>query len=182
MTMVSVDIREKIERAEMVLVGLGEEFQCPVCVRKLPEYERGREILTASESSWLLPAWDDYCERRAKADTGAVLEKFAGILAEKNYFVVSVAMNRSITNTSWKAGRLVMPCGTAARLQCAGKCGREPVPLSEEDSRLLEEIMDDLYEGKFRPEKSCGFGCCEDCQSSMILNNIWAGKNYDEKG
>lgn len=180
--MASVDIREKLEEAEMVLVGLGEEFQCPACVMKLPEYERGRKLLMASESPWLIPAWDDYCERRTKADTGAVLGKFADLLAGKNYFVVSVAMNRSIADAPWKAGRLVMPCGTAAKLQCAGKCGRKPVPVSEEGSRLLEEIMEELYEGKFVPGKADGFGSCENCQSAMILNNIWAGKAYNEEG
>ena len=166
----------------MILVGLGEEFQCPVSVRELPEYERGKAQLNASELSWLLPAWDDYCESRGKVDTGAVLEKFADILAEKNYFVVSVAMNRSIANAPWKAGRLVMPCGTALKLQCAGECGREPVLLSEKDDRLLEEIMEDLYEGKFQPEKAEGFERCEGCQGPMVLNNIWTGKNYNEKG
>lgn len=182
MIMASVDIREKIEKAELVLVGLGEEFQCPASVRMLPEYEMGRERLAAPELSWLLPAWDDYCERRVNADTGTVLEKFAGILAEKNYFVISVATNRSIANAPWKAGRLVMPCGTALKLQCAGGCGREPVPLSEKDNCLLEEIMEDLYEGKFQPEKAERFGSCEGCHGSMVLNNVWVGKNYNEKG
>lgn len=180
--MTSVSIREKMEEAEMVLVGLGEEFQCPASVRVLPEYETGREQLTTSGLSWLIPAWDDYCESRVKADTGAVLEKFADILAEKNYFVVSVAMNRSIANAPWKAGRLVMPCGTALKLQCAGECGKKPVPLSEKDNHLLEEIMEDLYEGKFRTEKAERFEICEDCQNPMVLNNVWVGKSYNEKG
>lgn len=180
--MTSVNIREKMEEAEMVLVGLGEEFQCPASVRMLPEYGPGRDQLTTSGLSWLLPAWDDYCESRVRADTGAVLEKLVDILAEKNYFVVSVAMNRSIANAPWKTGRLVMPCGTALKLQCAGECGREPVPLSEKDNCLLNEIMGDLYEGKFRPEKAEGFGCCEDCRSPMVLNNVWMGRNYNEKG
>ncbi|MCM1541660.1 MAG: hypothetical protein NC121_10400 [Blautia sp.] len=182
MAMESSNIREKIEAAEMILVGLGEEFQCPMSVRKLPEYERGREVLSAAEFFWLLPAWDDYCERRVKADTDIVLGKFAGILAEKNYFVVSVAMNRSVADAPWKAGRLVMPCGTAVRLQCAEGCDREPVPLTEADSRLLEEVMEDLFEGNFRPEKLKGFGYCEDCRKPGILNNIYVGKDYNEKG
>ena len=180
--MVSDNIRKQIEGAEMILVGLGEEFQCPASVRMLPEYGTGRDRLTESELSWLLPAWDDYCESRVKADTGAVLEKFADILADKNYFIVSVAMNRSIANAPWKAGRLVMPCGTALKLQCAQKCSREPVPLSELDKCLLEEIMENLYEGRFRPEKAEGLGICEDCRSPMVLNNVWTGKNYNEKG
>ncbi len=179
--MVSENIRGKIEDAEMVLVGLGEEFQCPAVVRRLPEYEKGKEVLKAEGILWLLPAWDDYCERRVKADTGAVLGRFADILAEKNYFVISVAMNASVADASWKAGRLVMPCGGSEKLQCAGGCDRDPVLLSGDAGSLLEEVMEDLYEGKFRAEKLEKLGTCENCGKPMVLNNIYA-ENYNEKG
>jgi len=178
---VSDFIREKIEEAEMVLVGLGEEFQCPSDVRRLPEYEKGKEVLQAAGIFWLLPAWDDYCERRAHANTDVVLKKFADILAGKNYFVVSVAMNDYIANAPWKEGRLVMPCGGSTKLQCTGDCAREPVLLSMGDKALLEELMDDLYKGRFRPETSEKLGNCENGQGSMVLNNIYA-ENYNEKG
>ena len=42
--------------------------------------------------------------------------------------------------------------------------------------------MDDLYRGKFVSEKLAGFERCEDCQRPMVLNNIYIGKNYNEKG
>ncbi len=177
----SDNIRKRIEDAEMVLVGLGEEFQCPADIRKLPEYEKGKETLHTAGMLWLLPAWDDYCERRSNADTGVVLEKFADILAEKNYFVISVAMNASIANTPWKTGGLVMPCGGPAKLQCAADCGKAPVLLSDEDRCLLEEVMGDLYAEKFSPDKLGRFGNCEECGNPMVLNNIYA-ENYDEKG
>lgn len=179
--MASDNIRKKIEETEMVLVGLGEEFQCPEDIRRLPEYEKGKKTLQKAGKFWLLPAWDDYCERKVGADTGAVLGKFADLLAGKNYFVISVAMSASIANTFWKEGRLVMPCGGSAKQQCAGECGGEPVLLSERDSCLLEELMDDLYAGKFCPEKAEKFRKCEKCGAPMVLNNIYA-ENYNEKG
>lgn len=179
--MASDNIRKKIEEADMVLVGLGEEFQCPADIRRLPEYEKGREALQEAGKFWLLPAWDDYCERKAGTDTGVVLGKFADILAEKNYFVISVAMSASIASTFWKEGRLVMPCGGSAKLQCAENCGGEPVLLSERDGCLLEELMDDLYAGRFSPEKTEMFGKCDQCSAPMVLNNIYA-ESYNEKG
>ena len=63
------DIRERIQEAEMILVGLGEEFQCPAAVRKLPEYVKGKEAIHEAVILWLLPAWEDYCERLINADT-----------------------------------------------------------------------------------------------------------------
>lgn len=179
--MVLADIRKKMEEAEMVLVGLGEEFQCPAYVKKLPEYQKGRDTLQEAELLWLLPAWDSYCERMIKADTGAILEKLAEMLAGKNYFVVSVAMNDCIEKVPWREGRLVMPCGSSTKLQCAGECEDNPVPLSMEDESLLEEIMADLYEGKFEPKKLQRLGKCEQCHSALVLNNIYA-ENYNEKG
>lgn len=181
MMMASDNIREKIEQAEMVLVGLGEEFQCPAEVRSLPEYERGRETIQSAGMPWLWPAWDDYCERRVKTDVGQVLGKLAGILAEKNYFVVSVAMNDYVEKAPWKAGRLVMPCGTTNRLQQAEESDRDPVLLSGEDSALLEEALEGLYKGKFEPDRLKGLGSGVEHGVAMVLNNIYA-EHYNEKG
>lgn len=179
--MVQDEIREKIDWADMVLVGLGEEFQYPASIKKQPEYHRGKEILQTEGRLWLLPAWDDYCARGSKADTDVVLQKFAELLAEKNYFVISAAMSYCVANAPWKQGRLVMPCGSAEKLQCASSCGENPVAVSEENSRLLETVMADLQEGKFKPEKLESLGKCGKCSSPMVLNNIYA-EQYDESG
>lgn len=181
MAMVSNNIREKIEQAEMILVGLGEEFQCPAEVRRLPEYERGREAIQSAGMPWLWPSWDDYCERRVKTDVSRVLEKFAGILEGKNYFVVSVAMNDYVAKAPWRAGRLVMPCGTSTKLQQAQESDREPIPLSGEDSALLEEALEGLHEGRFEPDRLKNLGSGEECGAPMVLNNIYA-EHYNEKG
>ena len=175
------DIRERIQEAEMILVGLGEEFQCPAAVRKLPEYVKGKEAIQEAGILWLLPAWEDYCERRINADTGAVLGKLADLLTEKNYFVISVAMSDSVAMAPWRQGRLVMPCGTASKLQSKDGCGREPIPLSDADRCLLEEVLWGLYEGRFEPGKLEGLGSCDDDKVSMVLNNIYA-ESYDERG
>lgn len=179
--MMQDEIREKINSAEMILVGLGEEFQCPASVKKQAEYERGKEILQKEGILWLLPAWDDYCERETKSDTSVVLQKFADILADKDYFVISTAMNECIADTPWKKGRLVMPCGTATKLQCAAGCGENPVTILEEKRRLVEEIMGDLWEGKLYPDKLEHLGKCGKCGGSMVLNNIYA-EHYNENG
>ena len=175
------EIRRKIEEAEMILIGLGEEFQHSANVRKMPEYERGKTILQEAGIFWLLPTWDDYCERVLKGDTAEILKKLADILSDKNYFVVSVAMNDFIVQVPWRAGRLVMPCGSSTKLQCAGGCGEKPFCLSEHHKRLLEEIMCDLFHGEFNFEKANDLGCCEKCNAPLILNNIYA-EHYNEEG
>ena len=175
------EIRRKIEEAEMILVGLGEEYQHPANVREMPESEKGKTLLQEAGLFWLLPMWDDYCEHMIKSDTAETLKKLADMLNDKNYFVVSVAMNHFIVEVPWKEGRLVMPCGSSTKLQCAGGCGEKPIPLSERHKRLLEEIMCDLYHGKLEPEKINDLGNCEKCNASLILNNIYA-EHYNEDG
>lgn len=175
------NIREKIAQADMVLVGLGEEFQCPAGVKNLPEYKKGCELLRNNDCLWLMPAWDDFCSRLAGVETASVLEKLAGLLAEKNYFVVSVAMNDCIAQAPWKRGRLVMPCGSSQKLQCSGGCDEEPIALTESEKELLKEIMQGLYRAEPAPEKPALFGNCESCGAARILNNIYA-ENYNEKG
>jgi len=174
-----IHMREKIEQADMVLIGLGEEFQRPA--QEQAEYERGRGLLREAEYRWLLPAWDDFCSRSAGADTVQTLEKLAGLLVGKNYFVVSVAMNFCIWQTPWKEGRLVMPCGGSHKLQCSGSCGEAPVLLSGENEALLDEVMEELSAGSFFPEKLQKLGRCKKCGAAMVLNNIYADR-YNEEG
>ena len=175
------DIRRKINEAEMILVGLGEEFQHSANVRKMPEYEKGKRIIQEAGEFWLLPMWDDYCERMIEGDTAEVLEKFAGLLKDRNYFVVSVAMNEFIAEIPWREGRLVMPCGSSTKMQCAEGCGEKPIPLSKEHRDLMDEVMCDLFRGQLEFEKLNGIGKCEQCNAPLILNNIYA-EHYNEDG
>ena len=175
------DIQRKIEEAEMILVGLGEEFQHSANVKKMPEYVKGKTIIQEAGVFWLLPLWDDYCERMINGDTAQVLEKLAGVLRDKNYFVVSVAMNNFVAGTPWREKRLVMPCGSSTKLQCSDGCGEKPIPLSEKQRGLLDEIMSDLFRGKSGLEKLVGIGSCEKCNAPLILNNIYA-EHYNEDG
>lgn len=179
--MILDDIRGKIASAEMILVGLGEEFDHLANVRKTDEYEKGSEILQQAEMKWLLPIWYDYCESILKTDMAKILAKLADMLTGKNYFVVSVAMNDAIAQTPWAKGRLVMPCGSSRKLQCADGCGADPVALQKKDKKLLYDTMEQLFHGSFEPDNLKGLGICEHCHAPMILNNIYA-KKYNENG
>lgn len=98
--------------AEMVLVGLGEEFDCTRAFRDNEAYRAGKEAFTASDDkAWLLPAW----MRTFREQSGAgeecrrALRALAGMLEGKNYFVISVSLNGDIVKVPWREGRLVCP-------------------------------------------------------------------------
>lgn len=56
----SISERERISQAEMVLVGLGEEFDDSM-LQDCPQYAEGREKLGAMGLGTLIPAWADFC-------------------------------------------------------------------------------------------------------------------------
>ncbi|MCM1027373.1 MAG: hypothetical protein NC432_13135 [Roseburia sp.] len=173
------EIRSVIRGADLVLVGLGEEFQEGRRLRESEEYQRGCRQLREAGEQWLLPAWNEYCSGRLGEPIESVLQRLAGFLVDKNYFIVAVAADSRIRRTSWKPGRLVMPCGSGLQKQCRKGCGGSVDRLEDQDGEKLQEFFRRLYEGESAeiPE----LGKCPQCGEGMILNNIFA-ENYDEQG
>lgn len=173
-------MEERIAQAEMVLVGLGEEFDDACAVRDAAEFRRGRDLLQSRELNWLLPAWGAYCARRLKTDRRAALQKLAGMLKGKNFFLVSVSVGEDLKRV-FDGGRTVSPCGSIERKQCGRGCGEEIWPLEKEEFDLLEELFEKLWSDGVWPEEFKGLGSCGRCHGPMVLNNVYAGQ-YDEKG
>lgn len=176
------EILAKIREAEMVLVGLGEDFDDGCRLRECKEYIRGRELLREYGCLWLQPAWNEYCsERLEEKNVSSALQKLAGLLEDKNYFIVSTSTNSRITEIPWKEKRVVMPCGSVQRKQCGKGCGHGIEELSSEDRELLKETFDKLYSGVFPIDGVPYLGKCPECGAALVLNNIYA-ENYNELG
>lgn len=177
--------REKVSEAEMVLVGLGEEFD-DYMLQKCPGYVNGAERLKTMGLSTLMPAWRGFCcgisaDRQGNNAVGMALERLRQLLEPKNYFVVSVATNNVIGQTAWRTGRLVMPCGAAVKKQCAKGCEGVLEEVSEEDERRLRTAFEKLYAGQQTGDMSSLLGKCPVCGNNMVLNNIYVD-NYNENG
>lgn len=175
------EIRSVIREADLVLVGLGEEFQDGKRLRESREYERGARLLRETGCQWLLPAWEEYCSDRMEDLTGPALRRLAEFLEGKNYFVVATAMNSHIVRTPWKPGRLVMPCGSGWKKQCRKGCEGSVGELEGPDRERMNDFFKRLYEGRRESGEIPELGKCPQCGEEMILNNIYA-ENYDEQG
>lgn len=175
-------VLERIRQADMVLAGLGEDFDCLRILKQDAAYVQGRAVLEQEGALWLLPAWNDFClEKRGGGGAEAALGKLAGILADKNYFVVSVSTGCVIRRIPWKGGRLVEPCGGAHKKQCSKGCGEPPAEVEDADRRGILTYFDGLYSGLPPREPVPGCGKCMKCGASLTLNNIYSD-NYDENG
>lgn len=181
------EIREAVKAADMVLVGLGEEFDDLRIMRNAEGYEQGKKLLEGSEQSFLIPAWQRRFREKEPEGTArrkAGLQKLADCLAGKNYFVVSVAANNEIAQLPWREGRLVMPCGSDTHWQCDGSCEENLRLLRNEElagigKRLEEWIAADFQGGADALAELSGN--CPHCGKKRGLNNIYHMR-YDENG
>jgi len=168
----------QLKDADMVLIGIGEEFNRVKKLRENQEYNNCRAEIENSTQEWMIPALNMQYETE-KEDIANVLQGFADLISEKNYFVVSVSSNELIRRTFWREKRLVMPCGGAAMKQCINKCDDALAPVSDDDWKKMEQYKENLI-AKSKPEEF-DLGKCPICGSSMVLNNIYTEK-YDENG
>lgn len=174
--------REQLAQAELVLVGLGEEFDAACQLKDIEEFVRGRQFLQDSGKSWLVPAWGEYCADRQGLDVVRhVLEKLTGLLEGRNYYVVSVSTHSAIASVMGSSGRLVMPCGSVHAKQCGNGCEGEICPVAKEDISVLSAFFQKLWDGRFESEEVPAFGSCRKCGHPMVLNNVYA-EEYNEKG
>lgn len=178
------EIIEEIKSADMVLVGLGEEFDCVSSFCQTEMFEEGKSLLMKSKESALVPAWQSLYREEQSGKLTEGLMALANILKEKNYFVISVSTNSEIVGIPWREGRLVMPCGTDLSKQCSSSCEDNLKMLSDREKitlgRNLEVWREKLLQGKgdCLPE---GLGTCPKCKAQVELNNIYS-EYYDENG
>lgn len=170
---------EKVKDAELVLVGIGEEFGDNLSgMYEKKEFADFLEKIEGKEAfEWMIPYVQKiYLERCGNEEINkayAILEK---LLEEKNYFIISTCMDDYIYHTGLKTERIVTPCGGYRFLQCSEGCGEK---LTEVDKSVMEAVSECIFEGR-NPEE-IEAPVCENCKKRLVFNNIKAS-NYIESG
>ena len=173
------DLKEKILDADMVLVGIGEEFEVKKAdIEKNGNYRSVLDICRSNEQ--LLPyIKKDFIEN---SEDEAVLQRKRAyrqlfeLIKDKNYFLVSLCMDGIIHETEFDEQRIVEPCGTLKRMQCSNKCSDDLYP---DDLFLADKIRNVI-------KHKCGMNdiklpICPKCGKQLVFNNIFA-ENYAEEG
>ncbi len=176
-------ILEKIRDADMVLVGIGEEFDAEKQLRQREEYRSLRQELDGTEEAWWIPALNRYYS----GEVLGAFKKLAELIQGKNYFVICVATNDYVWESGLKQDRIVAPCGGSRKKQCSnhrscsaslkekGIAAEGPLLLSGEEKENLKICVEK------RDWKHPGLGNCPHCGASMVLNNVYT-EQYDEDG
>lgn len=168
-----------VDDAEMVLVGIGEDFG-----EKTEKFEKSGEYVSflkktdrAEAFQWMVPFIEEIYVRNHKSEkeTAAyrVLEE---LLQGKNYFIVSTRTDDFIYDTLLRKDRIVTPCGGYRLWQCVQGCGQQ---VCKRDEQLLEKISRFLSADGSAEEIKEPF--CPVCGQPMVHNNVKA-RNYVEEG
>lgn len=162
-------IKNSIADAELVVVGLGEEWNISPKAQEGELFQRIKADLAARpQYQWLLPyfyhKWTDDTLKKAYAGLFSMLEG-------KNYYVVATTVNRSFVPFV-RDTRYVMPCGTEESM-----CD-EVLSKSVEQTAFLESL--DRYLTGEIPFEEIAFVKKED-GGVLAFNNIYAA-GYREEG
>ena len=163
------EIKKSIEEANLVVVGLGEEWNVSPDTQSSSIYQTVMSDLKAHpEYQWLLPyfyyKWTDDKLQQA-------YKNLFDLLKDKNYFVVATTTNRGFVPFV-REDRFVMPCGT------------EEYMLNEELSKSMEytrfvESLEAYKKGEISFE---GIQFVKNEAGEVIpFNNIFA-PGYKEEG
>ncbi|NLL78952.1 MAG: hypothetical protein GX234_04025 [Clostridiales bacterium] len=172
------DLRNAVAEAELVLVGIGEEFETDWDrMRQTEPYaEWIREIEEKDGMGWLLQYLRaDYLRQYKEKETEEAYAGLYKLLEGKNYFLVSLCTDGKLDEFAWKENRIVSPCGGYTRMQCRGCQGMlvDAIPYVDEVIHQCE-----INQGKLEQVKC---PVCSECGEPLAFNNIFA-ENYDEQG
>lgn len=162
-------IKKSISEADLIVVGLGEEWNISLDAQQKESYQQVlNDLKIHPEYQWLLPyfyyRWTDDSLKHA-------YHRLFGLLEGKNYFVVATTTNRYFTPLV-KDARFVMPCGTD-EVMCD-----ESLTESADYSEFLQSV-DRYLHGQISLEE---ISFVKDAAGEIVtFNNIYA-PGYKEEG
>lgn len=155
------EIQEKIEEADMILVGIGSELDTDREMRernqKISEKEIRERILGEAEEKqeesceeFFERCFSVYQKKQGKKQNSALLH-LKEILNGKNYFVISTNADECLQESGFRY--LVTPCGREALFQCSQNCSNSVWENEEYLKGLFLEwesksCLEDIYEKK----------------------------------
>lgn len=168
-------IKAKIEDADFVLVGIGEEFDCMAYLSTNEKYKRVCGQLVEQGLEALLPYVNSYFLRDNTKLQKAYLS-LAQLLKEKDVFVVSTCMTAIRPANGWDTENMVEPCGSTLKLQCQEGCEDALFYTPKEYIEQLEECIEKEADWEMLKEHKCGV-----CGHEMVFNTLYA-RHYLEAG
>lgn len=169
-------LKKEIADADMILVGIGEEFEEQFEKLEIVRKYRNRIVRSKKYDSdkllekFIKSRYLNECCNEAVMNAYQSLEK---LIQEKNYFIVSTCKDNYITRTNLEKDRMVFPCGNYQYLQCEKKCDDELLDAGEYEEEIIRKL--DNANGNI------DLPMCRKCGAPLVFNNVYA-ENYNENG
>ncbi len=172
-------LMEKVADADMVLVGIGEEFNEDFKdIGKFPRLMAAlEEVDTNPFLEWTVPFLEHrYLIEHKEGKLIKAYQKLFDMIKDKNYFVITTCIDENIKKADFNTERLVEPCGNYKMFQCSEKCCSE-LYSSEEFSNLVNQAtLDEVGLDSLEIPK------CPACGKPLAFNNILCESKYAEEG
>lgn len=170
-------VKEIINEADYVLIGIGNEFEYKDVATELLEiYRKKKEQAEGKEAEWILPFLRNFQHESNKLDT--IMNAYNNLyelVKDKNYFVVTLNTDDVIMNTKFNRDKITAPCGSISRLQCIEGCEDSIIT----DTKVFENLVEDLK----NPELSLQEipkPVCQYCGKEMVVNTVEQEKYMEE--
>ena len=173
------ELYECVQDAEMILVGLGEDFQYDW--NALTKDKRYREIEAEigdnKEQSWIIPFLQKMMLQQFRDDKwNRAYMNLGKMLAGKNYFIISLCMDDYIYGAGFKEDRIVTPCGGFRKMQCDNNCSHTLMDIPQES---YDAVL--RYYRKELPVDAIREPVCGRCGSRIRFNQLGVTR-YAEEG
>lgn len=193
-------LKQFVEEADVVLVGLGQEWMAtyedilldlkgsaPVIAQILEFIARKDEycdLIQTIEGFY----YKNFCPKKLENAYKTLFE----LVNKKNYFVLSLSTDSYLKRYGFKPDRIVNPCGTFEKLQCDKDCEKELFD-AEEKYKDVYSLMNQLATTNDRISQEemitiikelndciCNIKC-NNCKEKIVFNTLDALK-YNESG
>lgn len=172
------ELRARIEDSELVLVGLGENFQYDwgALLRDDRYREIEQEIRNEEKYVWIVPFLQRMMLQKREERWETAYRILGNLLKDKNYFIVSLCMDDYLYNAELDEKRLVTPCGGFRRMQCDKNCTGTLWDVPEESYQAVLQ-----YYRKELPLNALEEPVCEKCGAKLRFNQLGVSC-YAEEG
>lgn len=193
------ECRQKLEDAEIVLIGFGKEFNL-----KRSDILKGNQLydrlrldespLNDLEKQWIELTLMAECLDKGQSELIRERLKLYNELAnylekneKKNYFVVTTCNDDIITKSLFDRERMVAPCGTLEYMKCDTGCFKHVYETKEVYdniysilTRYLKDVnMDDMWKELKNAMPQCPM-CKQVMSINMVKTNNYSAEGYRE--
>ena len=170
---------EKITDADMILVGIGEEFN-----ENFEDIHKFQNLMSALEEvdidetlEWTIPFLEHrFLIEHKEGRLEEAYRKLYELIKDKNYFVITTCIDENIRKAPFDSERVVEPCGNYQMLQCSEKCCSTLYSSKDFSDLVNQAILDKVGLDSLEVPK------CPVCGKPLVYSNILCEQNYVEEG